>query len=130
MTIYPNVFDESRYPYFALVFVENLMTKKENLVLARANDENGKTYRFLWISKNGKIIAETFNNKERTEKLYRTDIINAGSISPITLGYKSNAVEFYPTLFFPFLYPLLSALAGVFLIIIGGTMVIKNKNLT
>ncbi|WP_289484826.1 hypothetical protein [Fictibacillus enclensis] len=42
------------------------------------------------------------------------------------MDYKSNAVEFYPALFFPFLYPLLSALAGLFLIIIGGTMVHKK----
>ncbi|SDM50083.1 hypothetical protein SAMN04488137_0439 [Fictibacillus solisalsi] len=126
LTIFPNLFDQSRYPYFALVFVENLKTKKESLVLAQANDKHGNNYRFLWISENGKVRAETFNNNERTKKLYRTDIINAGNISPITLGYKGNTVEFYPTLFFPFLYPLLSALAGVFLIIIGGTMVHKK----
>lgn len=74
-------------------------------------------WRLLFVSEDGTVEEETFAYGERARPLYRTRLANFAT--PISFGYESNALIVWPSLFYPILYPYVSAFAGMTLILSG-----------
>jgi len=74
-------------------------------------------WRILLVSGDGSVEAEEFGCAERTRPLYRTRLANFAT--PIAIGFESNALTVWPSLFYPVLYPYVSALAGMTLALSG-----------
>lgn len=117
----PNYLDENRYHgYFGLLIVEE--KGNENLILVQrllGNQEADLVWRTLTIKNNGQVLENQFSYEHRSDVPQRVDYINLSNTSPFSLGYKSNILQGWPSLFFPLLYPFVTASLGLLLIVIG-----------
>ncbi|MFJ7738919.1 hypothetical protein ACIQ2D_21695 [Lysinibacillus sp. NPDC097287] len=68
------------------------------------------------IDEEGHIESETFSQNNRNA--IQTHVLNSSGTSPMSVGYYTDAWHMYPSIFFPILFPLLTLLFGVILIII------------
>ena len=75
------------------------------------------TCRALFIDSEGTVTEDVFPFSERTSPLYRT--LLARVVSPMQLGFYSNVMEVWPSVFYPLLYPLVSGVVGLILTIVG-----------
>ena len=75
------------------------------------------TCRALFIDSGGKVTEEKFPFSERASPLYRTLLAN--EVSPMELGFYSDALELWPSVLYPLLYPLVSGIVGLILTIVG-----------
>ena len=80
-------------------------------------DVDALTCRALFVAPNGGVVEEKFLFSERASPRYRMLLVSR--MSPIQLGFYSQALYFWPSIFYPFLYPLGSAVAGVILLFVG-----------
>ncbi len=119
----PGDFQYTRYDNLGFLLVENLSTNEESLLIIQRFGNEWKIeeslWKFLWVSKDGQIKVETFNNTERKAAPYRTAFINEAMVTPTWLGYKADGVMYYPTYFYPLLYPWLTTLVGFLLTVYG-----------
>lgn len=123
----PNELDENRYHgYFGLLSVED--NGVEQLVLVqRVSGTQFKlpddlAWRMLTLESNGQVHEVQFSYEERAVQPKTVDFINLTNASPISLGYKSNILQGWPSLFFPLLYPFVSGLLGLILTVIGSLL--------
>lgn len=122
-----NPWDLSSGRYFGklgLLLVEDYKSNTESLVVIQGTDEDIQNldklnWQFVWISSDGQVKVESFNNTERKDFLYRTAFVNEANVTPTRLGYKTEGIDFYPTLFYPFLYPWITTIISLILILIG-----------
>jgi len=124
ITFQPRDFEGGRYNYqLGLLLINNRSTKEESLLIIQRFGKwwsiEESQWKFIWVSKNGETKVETFNNTERKKVPYRTAFINEAMVTPTLLGYKRDAVMYYPTFFHPLLYPWLTTLLGLLLTIFG-----------
>lgn len=83
-------------------------------------------YRILFLARDGSVSQEWFSYSERSSPPYRAML--AQFAHPEPLGIWSQIDSYYPTLFFPIIYPWGSALLGFVLCIISAPfMVIRRK---
>lgn len=75
------------------------------------------TCRALFIDGQGRVMEEVFPFSERNSPLYRT--VLAGEVSPMQLGFYSEALDEWPSVFYPLLYPLVSGVMGLLLTIVS-----------
>lgn len=119
--IRPNYLDENRYHgYFGLLVIEE--RGNESLILVQrllGNHHTDLVWRILTIKSNGQIDENQFPYEQRSDVPQRVDFINLTNTSPFLLGYKSNILQGWPSLFFPLLYPYVTALSGSILIFVG-----------
>lgn len=73
--------------------------------------------RVLYIDDRGGVTQNVFRFSDRSSPPYRT--ILARSVSPCDLGFYSNALTLWPTLFYPVLYPFVTGLIGLVMTIVG-----------
>jgi len=73
--------------------------------------------RALFIDSGGKVTEQVFPFSERSSPLYCT--LLAGEVAPEQLGFYSQALELWPSVFYPLLYPLVSVVMGLIITIIG-----------
>ncbi len=79
-------------------------------------------YRVLFVQPDGAVTEEWFSYADRSEPLYRT--VLAVFVHPEPLGFRSQVLSYWPTIFYPLLYPLLTGAVGLFLSILGGTLLL------
>lgn len=124
ITFRPRDFEGGRYDnQLGLLLIKNRSIQEESLlIIQRFGKEwsiEESQWKFIWVSKNGQTKVETFNNTERKKVPYRTAFINEAMVTPTWLGYKRDAVMYYPTYFYPLLYPWLTTILGLILTIFG-----------
>ncbi|MBM7554438.1 hypothetical protein JOC33_003376 [Thalassobacillus pellis] len=73
----------------------------------------------------GSIHRDDFRLNQRSA--LQTKILNAGVVAPHRLGFYTNAWQSYPTIFFPFMYPLLPMSLGVILILVSLVQLKREK---
>ncbi|MGD6873032.1 hypothetical protein ACQCU1_12715 [Sutcliffiella horikoshii] len=83
---------------------ESLMVSLENL-----------DYSLYAIDEHGVLDQESFNATERDA--LQTELLNAGVLVPYAIGYHTNALQEYPSLFFPILYPFATLVIGLIFMI-------------
>jgi hypothetical protein len=71
-------------------------------------------FKLYELDEKGKLNIQTFSFTERNA--LQTELLNASGLSPYSIGYYTDAWEWYPTIVFPFLFPFLSLLLGLALI--------------
>ena len=74
-------------------------------------------YRVLFVSSNGEVDEDVFNYDERGSPPIRARLIAPVVSHPI--GYHSDLMQVWPTLWYPLLYPWLSGLIGLVLTAMG-----------
>ena len=133
--IRPNYLDENRYHgYFGLLAIEE--KGSESLILVQrllGNHATDLVWRILTIKSNGQVDENQFSYEQRSDVPQRVDYINLTNTSPFSLGYKSNILKGWPSLFFPLLYPYVTASIGFILILVGSLSIFiaarKNRRL-
>jgi hypothetical protein len=82
-------------------------------------------YRILFLAGDGSVSQEWFSYGERANPPYRAML--AQYVHPEPLGISSQINSYYPTLFFPILYPWGSALIGFLLLLISAPLLLIRR---
>jgi hypothetical protein len=102
--------------------IKDKVEKGENLLfIQRLGDDfevKDTQWGFLWISKDGQVKKEIFDNKQRKQQPYRTTFINDSGAAPTMLGYKSNINTYYPVIIPSVMY-LITLTIGLVLTLFG-----------
>ncbi|WP_284638115.1 hypothetical protein [Paenibacillus silviterrae] len=136
VVIRPNYRDSNRYHgYLALI---ELVDKKEGTsrmaVIQRIDSLESPPqmeklrWRLLFVSIDGTVEEEIFSYKDRGSPLYRARLANFAT--PIAVGFRSDVLYFWPTIFYPLFYPYITALFGFLFLLMGFILCIRAKGLT
>lgn len=125
----PSHIEENRYHgYAGLLKVESQgeerlvwVQRTKDLDFADVNDLN---WRMLDVYEDGQVEVHTYAYGIWGDAPERADMINQADASPMALGYQSNIRQMWPNLFFPFLYPYMTALIGLLLFVIGTVLIV------
>lgn len=129
----PYTLDENRYHgYFGVLITEDQEDEKLILIQRVSGidfvQEKDLAWRTLTIEEDGHVQEDYFTYDERAKIPKRVDYINTTMTSPFALGYKSEILQGWPSVFFPLLYPIVSGVIGFVLIILGGINVLRRKS--
>lgn len=113
--------DSKSYRGIALLNLKDRQTGSERLaVIQRVDGERfpeATRYRILFLHPDGTVTEDWFSYTERAEPAYRTML--AAFVHSEPLGFRSQVFNFWPSVFYPIIYPWLSGLVGLMLVIIG-----------
>ena len=84
-------------------------------------------YRILRVPRIGPVQEEIFHMDDRVP-LYRSLLMMR--IAPQPMGFYSDVMCCWPSLFYPILYPWLSGIVGLILTLVGGIDLWKRRHLT
>ncbi|RJS59191.1 hypothetical protein [Bacillus sp. PK3_68] len=73
-------------------------------------------YTLHTLDEEGNLNNQSFSFTERDA--LQTKLLNAGVMVPYSIGYYTDAWEFYPTIFFPLLFPFATFVVGFVLIVV------------
>jgi len=128
--IRPSFFDNNRYHGFFNVLKVRSEGNEALVLVQRVSGpefkrEEDLAWRTLRIQKDGQVIEDRFTYEERGDVPERVDFVNHAYASPVALGYRSNILQGWPSLFFPLFYPFGTATFGLLFTLIG--LVIRKK---
>ncbi|MET3682877.1 hypothetical protein ABID56_000967 [Alkalibacillus flavidus] len=127
LEIRPTYLDNNRYHgYIGMLKMTERATDEESLVIIqrlfghpRTVAEEEYSWKAITVNANGDVETEIFTRDELDNPAYHGDMINQATVLPMSLGYRSNVLHMYPTLFYPFLYPFGTMLVGSVMVVIG-----------
>ncbi|MGM8216431.1 hypothetical protein ACLIA0_12750 [Bacillaceae bacterium W0354] len=136
LEIRPAFLDNNRYHgYLGMLKLTNNSTNEEELVIIQrlfgepfSTEEKDFKWKVIFINKEGEVKTDIFTRDEIDSPAYRKDLINKATVSPFALGYKSNLLHSYPSLFYPILYPFGSMGLGIIFLVLG-IVVRKRKGI-
>lgn len=73
-------------------------------------------YKLYTLNEKGNINSQSFDFNERDA--LQTELLNAGGVVPYSIGYYTDAWEWYPSLLFPLLFPFLTFIIGLILTLV------------
>lgn len=124
----------SREANLALLKMSNNSTKDEDLIIIQrlfedslSTSERDFKWKIISINKEGSVKTDIFTRDNIDNPAYRRDLISKATVSPYALGYKSNLLHSYPSLFYPFLYPFGTMGLGIIFLVIGIVFRKKEK---
>jgi hypothetical protein len=82
-------------------------------------------YRILFVQPDGKVSEEWFTYGERANPLYRT--VLAAFVHPEQLGFHSQVMSSWPTIYFPIIYPFVTAVLGTLLTFIASVLLVRKR---
>lgn len=115
----------SRYwSWLDVLLVENKKNGQEQIaIVQRLSEDNAiqEDYRWkiIFIAEDGKLSEEEIQYHTRSENLLAVRLIGFSGTSLIGMGYYSDLLHYYPTLFYPLLYPFGTMAAGIILLLLG-----------
>lgn len=123
--IRPNYRDSNRYHgYLALVELVDKKKKTSLMAVIQRIDSvesppimEKLQWRLLLVSMDGTVTEEIFSYKDRGSPLYRARLANFAT--PIAVGFQSDVLNFWPTIFYPFLFPYISGFLGFLFLFMG-----------
>ena len=77
------------------------------------------------IDEDGSLNNQSFSLSNRNA--IQTELLNAGAMAPHSIGYYTDAWGFYPTIFFPFIFPFITLVMGFILILVFFSIRKVNK---
>lgn len=86
-----------------------------------------REWRVIWVDAAGEIEEVSIPYAERSQHLVETYLIQRGSTPLVSVGFYSDIRHYYPSLFFPILYPAGSVMLGLIFIAIAGCMQIMAR---
>jgi hypothetical protein len=72
-------------------------------------------YTLYAIEENGTYSSENFSYSKRDA--LQTELLNAGAVFPYRIGYYTDALQAYPSLLFPLIYPFASLIIGFIMVL-------------
>lgn len=106
-------------------WLEILRVNNKIAIIQRIANENGtdilkeQKWKIIWIDEQNNVTEEKLNHKNRAENPLAVKLINTSYVTPRPMGYYSDLLEVYPTIFYPIIYPIFILLIGISLIIIS-----------
>lgn len=79
------------------------------------------------LDENGKLSDNSFSFSKRDA--LQTELLNAGNLGPHRVGYYTDAWEGIPTIFFPFIFPIVTLIVGFILLFVFFPFRKKYKSL-
>jgi hypothetical protein len=114
--IRPAFRDANRYwGYLYLTKLLDKWTRREEIVVAQ--NLGLRRYRVLRMDASGLVVEDVFDERQRCSPPVRTLLI--GHVVPQPIGFCSNIMQSYPTVWFPMLYPMASGTIGIVLTVAG-----------
>lgn len=86
--------------------------------LSHDDDHSEDKWKIITINEDGKVKEDRFTYSERSKHLLDVRVINFSGTGRNSIGYYSDILHTYPSLFFPLLYPICSFLIGLILLCI------------
>ncbi|MGG3925125.1 hypothetical protein ABET51_03845 [Metabacillus fastidiosus] len=122
----------SRYfSWLDILTVKDRMTgEKQIKIVQRLTDDDSMDYRewkIITIYESGDSEEEKLNYTKRGENKLGVKLINFSDTGLMYMGYYSDILQGYPSLIFPVIYPVLTSLAGMILLIITMRLYFKRK---
>lgn len=123
--------------YFSWLDVLSVRDKKsgENYIaiVQRLTDDKSRMddreWRIINIKDDGTWSEVVLTYQKRSENPLGVRLVMVSGTSTMAMGYQTDILHGYPSLFFPLLYPWVTTAIGVILLVIGAVMVVKDKNL-
>ncbi|XEC92642.1 hypothetical protein AB6A23_14670 [Paenibacillus tarimensis] len=123
----------SRYFSWLDVLTVKDRTIQENsiAIVQRLTDDEGRMedrkWRIVSVKYDGTWKDEVLTYKERSENPLGVRMVTVSGTSMMAMGYHSDILQSYPTLFFPLIYPWITSVIGVMLLVIGAVMIGKDR---
>lgn len=112
------------YGVFSLL--DNEISHSYNAIIHNVPQKTyqGMKYRIILIDESKNVTEEKFKLDERATPLYRTSLIKR--VHPSLIGYRSNILSGWATIFFPLIYPVVSLFVGLVLSTVTGWKIFKS----
>jgi hypothetical protein len=111
-TIRLNFTDANRY--WGFVYLMKLVDTKGPERLVVAEHLGGEEYRTISVFPDGHVVQDQFSYEGRCSPPVRADLIR--SVVPHPSGYCSDVLTYWPSLYYPILFPWISGALGAILI--------------
>lgn len=121
--------NDSHFKYWNYTFrVKNTDDNHEEIAIVQ-NLTQGKIvekqkWRVIHINENGQMNEEVFSYLDRGEHLLGVKLLQR-SQQPV--GFKSDILMYYPSIIFPNIYPLVTFILGILIIIVSGIFLLINR---
>ncbi|WP_416828157.1 hypothetical protein [Ectobacillus polymachus] len=115
----------SRYfSWLDIVMVTDRLTGEKQInIVQRLTDDNypmeDRKWKIITIPQDNDVREKVLKYSERSDNKLGVKLINFSDTSLMSMGYYSDITKGYPSLFFPLLYPILTGMVGVVLLIIS-----------
>jgi hypothetical protein len=113
----------------AMLTLRDRQNNEERLAIvqrvARESYPDDTRYRILFVQPNGTVTEEWFSYPERHDPIYRAML--AQYVHPEPLGFYSQVLSYWPTIFYPIIYPWLTGLVGFILSVVGGIVLLRRR---
>lgn len=121
------------YSWIDIVTVTDGLTGKKQInIVQRLTDDNHpmekREWKLITISQNGVVSEDVIKYFKRSENKLGVKLINFSGTSLMSLGYYSDNTQGYPSLFFPFLYPFFTGIAGFIMLIMSLILFYKRRS--
>lgn len=133
LEIRPTHLDNNRYHgYLGMLKMTRRNTNEEQFIIIQrlfehpfSTSEKDFKWKVVSIQKDGSIKTDLFTRDQIDDPAFRRDFINKATVSPYALGYRSNVLQTYPSLFFPLIYPF--GMLGCGLLFLGIGLVLRMR---
>lgn len=113
--------------YFS--WLDILTVNEKVAIVQRLTDDhepmNNRRWKIIWIDEKANITEDKISYQKREENPLAVRLINVSGTSLMSMGYYSDILKGYPSIFFPLIYPIVTGLVGILLCIIA---LVKRKN--
>lgn len=103
--------------YFS--WIDVLTVDEQVAIVQRLTDDDeamdSRKWKIIWIDEHGNITEEKISYHKRNENPLAVRLINDSGTSLMSMGYYSDILKGYPSIFFPIVYPFGTGLVGILL---------------
>ncbi|MDA1478003.1 hypothetical protein [Bacillus changyiensis] len=103
--------------YFS--WLDILKVNKQIAIIQRLTDDdvelNYSKWKIIWVDEKGDILEEKISYQKRAKHPLAVRLITFSGTSLIPIGYHSDVLTGYPSIFFPLIYPIVTGTAGFIL---------------
>ncbi|MFJ7737657.1 hypothetical protein ACIQ2D_15185 [Lysinibacillus sp. NPDC097287] len=101
--------------YFS--WLDILTVNDKIAIVQRLTDDDAamddRRWKIIWIDEKGKITEDEISYQERGDNPLAVQLIKVSGTSLVAMGYYSDILMGYPSIFFPVLYPVGTGLVGI-----------------
>lgn len=114
----------SRYfSWIDILTVKDRETGEEQIsIVQRLTDDDepmeNRRWKIITIAQEGSVKEEVLSYAQRSKNLLGVKLIEFSYTSLMSMGYYSDITKGYPSIFFPLLYPFLTGVTGLFIMLI------------
>lgn len=124
----------SRYfSWFDIVTVHDRYNEETDFkIVQRLTDDDtemgAREWKIISIASDGSVQEELMSYADRNKNALGVKLINFTNTGLMSMGHYTDVLKGYPSLFFPFLYPFLTSIVGIGLLVISIKMYRKGRS--